>query len=158
MSEQDFQSGEREKELEEQASIIKLSMHTLKDHYGLNPGKYRKPVRSIGFQLGLELARILPTEAIRDVDSVVKQLSSYWMKYGIGEMFWVDRGEEMLLGIQFCSDCIGRGAGYTTCPFKEGILEAVLESKLENKYRVDEVECCGSPAPNCVFKIEPTLD
>ena len=158
MAQQDLERPGRDKELEEQASIIKLSMHTLKDHYGLNPGKYRKPVRSIGYQLGLELAKMLPTESVRDVDSVVKDLSSFWMKYQIGEMFWVERENETLLGIQLCSDCIGRGAGYTTCPFKEGLLEAVLETKLGNRYHVGEIECCGTEAPNCVFKIEPIPD
>lgn len=159
MAEQDFEERAAEKE---QASIIKLSMQTLKMHYGLNPGKYREPVRSIGYQLGSELAKLLPQQEqgkVADVDDVVKGLAPYWMHYGIGEMYWVDKAE-MLLAIQFCSDCLGRGygAGYTICPFKEGLLEAVIKSKLRKNYHVEEVECCGTQATNCLFKIESILD
>jgi predicted hydrocarbon binding protein len=161
LAEQDFEGirseVDQESQEEEEASILKLSMKTLKNHYGLNPGKYRRPVRSIGYQLGMELSRVLSNESLKDIDSIVKELSSYWVKYGLGEMFWADRAE-MKLAIQFCSDCIGRayGAGYTICPFKEGLLEAILESKLGKKYRVTEVECCGTQESNCVFRIEQT--
>lgn len=153
MTEQDFDERALEKE---QAAIIKLSMQTLKMHYGLNPGKFREPVRKIGYQLGSELARILlEQKKVSDVDGVVNELAQYWLHYGIGEMHWVDRGE-MLLAIQFCSDCLGRGygAGYTICPFKEGLFEAVIQSKLGKNYHVEELECCGTQATNCLFKIE----
>lgn len=144
-----------ETEEAEEAAIIKLSMQTLKMHYGLNPGKYRKPVKSIGYQLGAELAKILPQQGSKDVQQVVKDLSSFWMRHEIGEMGWVSNGEG-LVRIQFCSDCLGRsyGIGFTLCPFKEGLLEAVLKSRLDTNFHVEEIECCGTQAEGCLFKIE----
>ena len=137
---------------DEEAAILKLSMKTLKDHYGLNPGKHAKIVKSIGHQLGTELSTRFQS---KDMHSVINELSEYWLRNKIGEMSWEDE-QEGLLAVNFCSDCFSRsyGAGYVLCPFKEGLLEAVLESRLGQQFSVTEVECCGTQAPGCLFKIE----
>ncbi len=136
----------------EEAAILKLSMQTLKEHYGLNPGKHAKTVRGIGYQLGVELANDLRSG---DVRSLVSELAEYWLKNEIGEMSWEDE-KQGLLAVNFCSDCLGRsyGAGYTLCPFKEGLLEAVFDSKLGRKYKVTEIECCGTQDAGCLFRID----
>lgn len=67
----------------EEAEILKLSMKTLKYHYGLNPGKHAKTVRGIGYQLGSELAGMLCS---RDMASLIAELGEYWKKNEIGEM------------------------------------------------------------------------
>ncbi len=135
----------------EQAELLKLSMQSLKEHYGLKPGKHRNPARAIGYQLGLEVANGLSST---DLDDVIDELSAYWSRNGIGEMSWQDRAH-LLLKIRDCSDCLGQsyGAGYTLCPFKEGLLEAVLNTKTDTAYKVTEIECCGTQAPACVFQI-----
>jgi predicted hydrocarbon binding protein len=144
-------------DLDEEAEVLKLSMQSLKEYYGLNLGRHAKSAREIGYQLGLELARSLPHPAPEDVNEVVKLLAWYWSTYRIGELFWANQ-ERSLLAIRNCSDCIGQGygAGYTLCPFKEGLLKAVLEAKLCRQFLVREVECCGTCAPNCVFEIKST--
>lgn len=150
-----IQNTERSEE-EEEAAVIKLSMRTLKEHYGLNPGKFSKPTRDIGYQLGIELfKRVTKLQANHCIEDVVSELNRYWVQNGIGEISWYDR-DNLLLAIQYCSDCLGRGygAGYTLCPFKEGLIEAVLESALGGSFSVKEIECCGTQASNCLFKIE----
>ncbi len=137
---------------EEESAILKLSMRTLKDHYGLNPGKHAKIVKRIGYQLGSELStRFHSTE----MSSLIAELCEYWLRNKIGEISW-ENEKEGLLAINFCSDCFSRsyGAGYVLCPFKEGLLEAVLHSKLLEEFKVTEVECCGTQAPGCLFRIE----
>lgn len=136
----------------EEAEILKLSMKTLKEHYGLNPGKHARTVRGIGYQLGLELANDLHSI---DIKSLISELGEYWKRNEIGEMSWEDENEG-LVAVNFCSDCISRsyGAGYVLCPFKEGLLEAVLATRLGQKYRVTEVACCGTQSPGCSFKLE----
>ena len=136
----------------EEASILKLSMQTLKEHYGLNPGKHAKTVRGIGYQLGSELGRGFSSN---DLTSLISEIGEYWRKNEIGEMSW----ESGMLRVNFCSDCIGRsyGVGYTLCPFKEGLLEAVLTTRLGEKYEVREVECCGTQSSGCLFKIETAV-
>ena len=138
----------------EEASVIKLAMKTLKNHYGLNPGKYAKPVREIGYQLGVEFSKILRTNST-DLDRIIEEMGCYWVKHAIGEIRWADR-ENMLVEMKYCSDCFSRGygAGYTLCPFKEGLLKAVLEEKTGNKFEVLEMECCGTQSNNCLFKVE----
>jgi predicted hydrocarbon binding protein len=133
------------------ASILKLSMQTLKEHYGLNPGKYTRVVRGIGSKFGYELAHEISST---DLDGIVDELSRYWVQNGIGEMSWADRKENSIK-ITNCSDCLGRsyGAGFVLCPFKEGLLESVLQTKISKNYRVKELECCGTLAPACLFKI-----
>lgn len=137
--------------VDEKAELLKLSMQSLKEHYGLKPGKHRSPARAIGYQLGLEVAKGLSSTGF---DDVIVELSAYWSRNGIGEMSWKDR-THLLLKIQDCSDCLGQsyGAGYTLCPFKEGLLEAVLDTKTNTSYKVKEIECCGTQAPGCVFQI-----
>ncbi|MDG7002093.1 MAG: hypothetical protein JRN15_23575 [Nitrososphaerota archaeon] len=139
---------------DEEAQILKLSMKTLKEHYGLNPGKHAKTVRGIGYQLGAELANRLHSSELK---MVISELSEYWKRNEIGEMEWEDESEG-LLSVNFCSDCLSRsyGVGYALCPFKEGLLEAVLSSRLSQKYKVTEVACCGTLASGCSFKLEKT--
>ncbi len=126
-------------------------MQSLKEHYGLKPGKHRSPAKQIGYQLGLELAHRINSTSL---DPIVDELADYWSQNGIGEMGWEDR-PNLQLKIENCSDCLGKayGAGYTLCPFKEGLLEAVLTTKTGSNYRVKEIECCGTQAPHCVFQI-----
>jgi uncharacterized protein len=136
---------------QEEASILKLSMLTLKEHYGLNPGKLADTAKAIGYQLGQELAHSMSTYSLREL---VGELASYWSANGIGRMSWEDE-ESLLLKLEECSDCLGRGygAGYPLCPFKEGLLEAVLTMSLQKSFKVKEIECCGTGASRCLFKI-----
>ncbi len=142
--------------MDDEAELLKLSMKSLKEHYGFNPGKHRKSARDIGYQLGLELANHLSAKGF---DPVIDELSSYWNRNGIGEMAWEDRAGR-LLRIRSCSDCIGAasGAGYTMCPFKEGLLEAVLKTRTDSSFNVQEMECCGTLAPYCVFQINEAFN
>ncbi len=134
-----------------QAELLKLSMKSLKEHYGLKPGKHRNPAKAIGYQLGLDVANGIFSTSL---DPIIDELAAYWLRNGIGEMSWQDRAH-LLLKIRDCSDCLGQsyGAGYTLCPFKEGLLEAVLAAKTDTPYQVMEIECCGTQAPTCVFQI-----
>jgi uncharacterized protein len=136
---------------DEEANLLKLSMQSLKEHYGLKPGKHSNPAREIGHQLGRDLANRL---SATNLDAVIDELAAYWSQNGIGEMSWEDRAH-LLLKIRDCSDCLGQayGAGYTLCPFKEGLLEAVLQAKTSSHFKVREIECCGTQAPNCLFQI-----
>jgi len=138
-------------EPEAEADLLKLSMQSLKEHYGLKPGKHSIAAREIGHQLGRDLANRFSANKF---DSVVEELAAYWKQNGIGEISWQDR-DHLLLKIRDCSDCLGQayGAGYTLCPFKEGLLEAVLQARTETVYKVREIECCGTQAPNCLFQI-----
>jgi predicted hydrocarbon binding protein len=136
---------------EDQTNVLKLSMWTLKEYYGLNLGKYTTPVKQIGYQLGVELARQMsaPSRA-----ALIEELARDWFGKGIGRMAWEDESS-LMLRLEDCSDCLGKGygAGYLLCPFKEGLLEAVLEARLEKRFRVKEVERCGTGASSCLFKI-----
>jgi predicted hydrocarbon binding protein len=136
----------------EEVAILKLSMQTLKEHYGLNPGKHSKTVRAIGYQLGTELANMFHSN---ELNSLFTELSKFWVENGIGEMSWEDE-KQGLFAINFCSDCLGRsyGAGYTLCPFKEGLLEAVFDLRLGRNFKVTEIECCGTRSQGCLFQLE----
>lgn len=137
---------------EEEAAIIKLTMRALKEYYGLNPGKYANAAKGIGYQLGFELAGLMKSTQFNEL---IEELSSFWRRNGIGEMEWMDK-DRNILKIEECSDCLGRGygAGYPLCPAKEGIIEGLLFKKLKERYLAEEIECCGTLAPNCLFLIK----
>lgn len=145
-------SEQKEMNEQEEAEVIKLTFRALKEYYGLNPGKYTDAAKRIGYQLGLELAELMKSTTFKEL---VEELSSFWKKNSVGEMELIDK-DKNILKIEECSDCLGKGygAGYPLCPAKEGIIEGLLLKKLKERYMVEEIECCGTLAPNCLFLIK----
>jgi predicted hydrocarbon binding protein len=131
--------------------MIKLAMQSLGDHYGITQGRGRRAARVMGHQLGTDLATRFSSS---DFDSLFEELSRFWRQNGIGEMYWFER-DKMELVVKYSSEAIEEPLrrSYMLCPFKEGLIEAIVKKRLGRSTSVKEIECVEKQDQRCVFKI-----
>ncbi len=140
---------------DEIAESVKITMKALKEFYGLRSRSKDAALRQIGSEFGHIVARNISSS--NDSEEVLSQIASFWNKYGLGEME-IDSNEGKKSGpitfsLNDCYDCIGSSAGEVLCAFKEGFVNAIIADRTGNIGSVNEMECCGSGAKRCRFKV-----
>lgn len=149
---------------------------------GKNENAAREIGRQLGNDLAVLLSP--PKSSAPTLDSIAEGLSKYLKRNGIAKigwskknraiarvlkMEWVYRhppamhtrrktkGARTMLNVKSsrCTRTNSAFAGRTLCGFKEGLLEAIFESKLAQNVNVREVECFGTGAASCVFEVFP---
>jgi predicted hydrocarbon binding protein len=132
----------------DEGKMIKLAMQTLSEHYGMHRGRGRRAARVLGHQLGADLAaRFVST----DLTAVVEELSRFWKRNGIGDVVWHDK-DNLELAVRYSGETVEDKQ--MLCPFKEGLIEALLKKRLSEQVAVKETECAGKQeGSNCIFKI-----
>ncbi len=148
---------EKERTLEarhedEIAESVKVTMKALKDFFGLKSHSVAGRLRSVGAEFGHMVARNIVES--RDPDTILQEIAVFWNGHGLGEMEIIE-GNPQTFTVRNCYDCIGSSAGETLCAFKEGFINAILTDRTGGIGNVTEVECCGSGAENCTFKVVP---
>ena len=131
-----------------EGEMIKLAMQTLSEHYGMHRGKGRRAARVMGHQLGADLADRFVSS---DLPSVVEELSRFWKRNGIGEVAWNDE-DKLELAVRYSGETFVDKQ--MLCPFKEGLIEALLKKRLSEQVTVKEIDCAGKQeGTSCIFKI-----
>lgn len=128
-----------------QATIIKLTVGILNEYSGHSPEISLSTIRSIGYQLGKELS---PQFVASNLDDLIIELGAYWQRNGIGRIHWDDR-DQNILSIKCWSYDVPHQS--RACVSEEGLLEAVLNDKLEERIEVKEI--ARRSETKCVFKI-----
>ncbi len=136
--------------IDEIAESVKVTMKALKDFYGLRASSKQARLRSLGSEFGHIVARNISNSDKPEV--VLSQIASFWNNYGLGEM-QIEKGDPVTFTLRNCYDCIGASAGDLLCGFKEGFVSAILNDRTGGMGSVDEIECCGSGAENCRFRV-----
>jgi len=131
----------------DEGRMIELAMQTLSEHYGMHHGRGRRAARVLGHQLGADLAdRFVAT----NLTGVVEELSRFWKRNGIGEVVWHDK-DNLELAVRFSGEMEDK---QMLCPFKEGLIEAVLKKRLSEQVSVKEADFGGKQDGSiCYFKI-----
>ena len=131
--------------------MIRLAMQTLSEHYGTHRGKGRRAARVMGHQLGTDLAARFVSS---DLSAVIEEFAKFWKRNGIGYVVWHDR-DNMELAMQYSLDS-GEALedDQMLCPFKEGLIEALLKKRLSEQVTVKETACGGKQeGSECIFTI-----
>jgi len=132
----------------DEGKMIKLAMQTLSEHYGMHRGRGKRAARVLGHQLGADLAGRFVSA---DLTGVVEELSRFWKRNGIGNVVWHDK-DNLELAVRYSGETAEDKQ--MLCPFKEGLIEALLKKRLSEQVSVKETECGGKrDGSNCIFKI-----
>ena len=137
---------------DEIAESIKVTMRALNDFFGSRVASKEGRLRAVGSEFG----HIVAKNITRSDNPVVllDEIASFWNSNGLGEMEIV-KGQPLTFTVRNCFDCMGAQAGEPLCSFKEGFINAILSERTGGIGMVDEVECCGSGAAACKFKVVP---
>ncbi len=85
-------------------------------------------------------------------EKLLEEISDLWRNMGLGT---IEVSEDVHLKIKGCFDCQSMpNVGHTLCSLDEGLLEGLIEERLDEKVEVHEEECHGTGADHCRFKIE----
>ncbi len=118
--------------------------------YGLESlGINTQPVlRIIGRQIGEEIADTMTSNNLNDL---LNEIAQFWSAHRLGTMSKI---EEQLIKIEDCFDCgLMPNVGRSLCALDEGMLEAILDIRLNKVSTVREIKCCGLGDPYCTFSI-----
>lgn len=140
---------------DEIAESVKITMKALKEFYGLRSRSKDAALRQIGSEFGHIVARNISSSS--NPEEVLAQIASFWNTYGLGEME-IDNNDgkksgPIIFSLSDCFDCIGASAGEVLCAFTEGFVNAIIADRTGKIGSVSEVECCGSGAEHCRFKV-----
>lgn len=134
---------------DEIAESVKITMKALKEFFGLRASSRQARLRSVGAEFGHIVSRNISSS--RNPEVVLSEVAVFWNKHGLGEMHIADE-EPVTFTLRNCNDCIGASAG-DLCGFKEGFVNAILNDRTGGLGGVEEIECCGSGAEECRFKV-----
>ncbi len=137
---------------DEIAESVKVTMKALKEFFGLRASSRQARLRAVGAEFGHIVSRNISSS--RDPEVVLSEVAVFWNRHGLGEMH-IDDGEPVTFTLHNCYDCIGASAGDLLCGFKEGFVNAILNDRTGGLGGVEEMECCGSGAAQCRFKVTP---
>ena len=149
---------------------------------GKNGNAAREIGHQLGNDLAMRLSP--PKSSAPTLDSITEGLSKYLERNGIAKIGWKKKnraigrmlkmewvyghplairtrrkteGTTIILEVKSSRSARTNTAfaRRTLCGFKEGLLEAIFESKLAQNVNVKEVECFGTGAASCVFEVFP---
>lgn len=150
---------------------------------GKNGNAAREIGHQLGNDLAMRLPP--PKSSAPTLDSITEGLSKYLERNGIAKIGWREKKNRAIgrmlkmawvYGHPLAMRTRRKTEGTTTmlnmkssrstrtnsafgcrtlCGFKEGLLEAIFESKLAQNVNVREVECFGTGAASCVFEVFP---
>ncbi len=137
---------------DEIAESIKVTMRALNDFFGSRIASKEGRLRAVGSEFGHIVAKNITKSD--NPALLLDEIASFWNSNGLGEME-IAKGQLLTLTVRNCYDCMGAQAGEPLCSFKEGFINAILSDRTGGIGMVDEVECCGSGAAACKFRVVP---
>ncbi len=89
---------------------------------------------------------------VNDREELFSEIDDFWKNTGLGS---IELNENGYLLINNCFDCGEMpDVGETLCSLDEGMIEGIIEETVGEKVTLSEVECHGTGADHCKFKIE----
>lgn len=105
-------------------------------------------LKEIGRDAGKSLAENFSEDTIEDL---IEEIDEFWQENGLGTVDFID---DHLL-IKDCFDCEDMpNVGHTLCSLDEGLIEGIMEERLGRKVTLSEIECHGTGADHCKFRME----
>lgn len=110
----------------------------------------------IGGNIGSKLEVLFKSE---DLDFLLEELARFWKKHSFGAIDDVKQVDKQIsFNVYDCFECKHMpNVGQTLCKFDEGFLNSLFTIKFEEKFAVKEIECFGTGATHCRFKIEKRI-
>lgn len=134
-------------------TFLRSLFHTMRyglEAYGLEP---RPVIKRIGIDIGRKISPLFVSDNLADL---LEEISDFWESHRMGYMKIVG-GEPTILIVDECFDCGHMPiVGKTLCCLDEGILQGILEGKLNYCCSVEETECYGIGYEHCKFVISQT--
>ncbi len=105
-------------------------------------------LKEIGRDAGKSIGKNFSVE---NKEELFEEMNEFWETTGLGSIKIDDEGH---LVIEECFDCGDMpDVGETLCSLDEGLIEGIIEESLGKKVTLDELECHGSGAEHCKFKL-----
>ncbi|MEF8873393.1 MAG: V4R domain-containing protein [Candidatus Thermoplasmatota archaeon] len=106
-------------------------------------------LKEIGRDAGKSIAKDFSAD---EREELLEEISDFWSEIKLGSL---EFSEEEYITIEGCFDCENMPeVGHTLCSLDEGLLEGVIEERLDERAEVKEEECHGTGAEHCKFKIK----
>jgi predicted hydrocarbon binding protein len=107
-------------------------------------------LQKAGLRIGKNL---LPLVRKKTLAGTIKQLSWFWMTYGLGTITLLDE-KPITLEVQGCFECRDLPVtGHAACSFDTGVFSAIFSREGSGNPDVHEIECYSSGDNRCVFII-----
>ncbi|MEE8401976.1 MAG: V4R domain-containing protein [Candidatus Hydrothermarchaeaceae archaeon] len=108
-------------------------------------------LRTAGRRIGMEISSLFKAD---DIEGLFKEISNFWHVHGIGKVRVLKMDPEIEISSENCFYCKNMpNVGRTLCALDEGMIEAIINSRLGVKSCVKEVECSGLGHNRCKFTI-----
>lgn len=105
-------------------------------------------MRLIGKQVGEQIAGEFKS---RKIDELLREIADYWKAHDLGE---VSINPDLTISVSNCVECENMpNVDTCLCTFIEGVLETILDKKLNARSSVKEIECWGTGHDHCKFII-----
>ncbi len=111
-------------------------------------------LRDEGYELGYKIfASAIDGESLKDV---LENIREFWEEQKLGRIEIVDISDKSAtIRVEECYQCMEMPeVGKPLCSSDEGVLQGILEAKLQKRYNVQEVKCWGTGYTFCEFKIQ----
>lgn len=113
-----------------------------------------KVLRDEGYELGYRVfSRTIQGESLYDV---LQSIRNFWEEQKLGRVEIVEVGKESAtIRVEECYQCMDMPkVGKPLCSSDEGLIQGILEAKLQKRFSVQEVKCWGTGYNFCEFKIQ----
>lgn len=144
--------------------ITEVNAHLLKQgttyglrHFGIEPAHI---FNLIGHRIGQEIAHDLSAS---DRKALWKEIAGLWKTLGLGTIQRLSTKEKNALGVHDpgigflvgdCFSCKGMpNVGHAICAVDEGILEGIIEARLERAVHIHEAHCTGRGDNHCLYVV-----
>lgn len=108
------------------------------------------------YQLGKDIGEVIGEKMeATDLDSAIVEIGTFWEEHNMGKIEVMEK-EPLTFIVTDCYECGNMpDVGKTLCGFDEGIIEAILFSRLKKSFRAKEVECWGTGYTHCKYVVVP---
>lgn len=136
----------------ELADTIRFAMKATKELDLFDSPSRATAVEKLGVELGHEVARSLVS---RKQEGIYTVLASFWSESGLGSMAAIQNNAAIIR----LNNCLDRnlwrlGHAPAPCTFERSLLKTVFQDSLGARVHIDELECCKSGGPGCVFRLK----
>lgn len=108
-------------------------------------------LKSTGRQIGTEVAETMKSDSLEDL---INEIGKFWRDHRLGKMRTQVKEKDATLFIEDCYNCSDMpNVEKPLCSLDEGMLEGILEGRLGVKADAKEIECWGTGAKHCRFKV-----
>lgn len=131
-------------------TFVQASLEMLRNYLITHPGS-SESVRNLSYHVGREARhQVNPGGGMR---TFVERSSTDWARLRLGDLAWEDRLKGTVR-VRCANHRTSRGDRAETiyCAYMEGMIEAMLETSVGERFKVRRVSS-GGKAAGCVFKI-----